>query len=280
MERPLKFVINKNLPAISIPRPRRIGPQLFRLMGAARSTRGKRMRTTSARPARAAVRAGENQQINQTNQDEFEPSLNSGVAGSGGEHRGIDADLLPVRAYISRRDRFRTAGPHRPRNEASHCDEFHSRAGPAPSRHNPAPENPPRALAPGNGAQNVERRRQAPSARRLAACRRKNNRRYAARIRAPARPGRRTGQAASRRRRAGGSIVRAAISRRSRRSPNDNIGARLLTMIPMAPLAECAQRKITDLSKRGSPMPGMAISIWPSRKGEGFMLRLCRESPA
>ena len=61
------------------------------------------------------------------------------------------------------------------------------------------------------------------------------------------------------------------MSRRSSNSPKDIIGARLLTMIPMAPFSECAQRKINDLSKRGSPMPGIAISIWPSRKGDCFM---------
>ena len=40
----------------------------------------------------------------------------------------------------------------------------------------------------------------------------------------------------------------------------------LLMTMPMAPLDEWAQMKITVCAKRSSAMPGMAISSLPSRK--------------
>jgi hypothetical protein len=39
----------------------------------------------------------------------------------------------------------------------------------------------------------------------------------------------------------------------------------------MAPLSEWAHMKMSERSKRGSPMPGIAISIWPSRKSDFFI---------
>ena len=163
------------------------------------------------------------------------------------------------RARLPRcRGRRRTPGTRRPDIQPGIALELDPPAGPAPSRHSPAPERPGRAAAAGDRLQDVHagrqrharHHRQLPSVDQSSVCSTKPR---------PLSDGPPSSSGCA----AAGAPVPPPAGAAGRRSTMPGSGR--LTTIPIAPSAEWAQRHTTEWSKRGSCRPGMAISRCPVR---------------